>query len=106
MVFSGTPKYSVKFGPYFSIGWFPYGGYVATPFIYNDEVDFFITICGPLANLIIAIGLFFTAGMYQFFFAFNAFVAVYALMPLGKKKDGYRLLLILKKWYNFRKHCR
>lgn len=105
MIWSGSPRHRLQFGR-FAIGWLPYGGYVATPFVKDSITDFNITLLGPLANLIVSQGAYFTSGTLQHFCFFNAVVGLYALVPIGKGKDGYRLLLIIMKWYNFRKHCR
>ena len=105
MLWSGSQRYRLQLGR-FAIGWFPYGGYVATPFVKEDAVDFAITFCGPAANFIIGTGVFFSSGMIKVFFLFNVLMAINAMLPISNKKDGYRLLLILKKWYSSRMHCK
>ena len=102
MIWSGSPRHRLQMGR-LAIGWFPYGGYVATPFIDDDVEDFIITLCGPVANIIVGMGIFFSSGMIQVFCSYNLLMAVNALLPIGGKKDGYRLLLIIKKWYSIKK---
>ncbi|MEO6539586.1 MAG: site-2 protease family protein [Ferruginibacter sp.] len=97
MVFSGTAKHSLRFGR-FLIGWLPYGGYVVTPFISCSRKDFIITIWGPAANFIVGTGALFTTGMLKVFFVFNLVMAINAMLPISKQKDGYRLLKILQQW--------
>ena len=105
MVWSGSPRHRLQFGR-FAIGWFPHGGYVATPFVKDAIADFNVTLCGPLANIVVAMITFFLPPWADMFGWFNLTMGIYALLPFGKQKDGYRLLLTIKKWYNFRKYTR
>lgn len=105
MIWQGSPRHRLQFGK-LAIGWFPYGGYVATPFVKDSLADFNITLCGPLANIAVCIVTLFLPQAWNDLGWFNLTVGVYALIPIGRQKDGYRLLLIIMKWYNFRKHCK
>ena len=105
MIWSGSPRHRLQFGR-FAIGWFPYGGYVATPHIKDALIDFNITLCGPAANIIVAMITVFLPPSFDKLRWLNFIMGVYALVPIGNKKDGFRLLLIIMKWYHSRTHCR
>lgn len=67
----------------------------------SNKQDFFVTLSGPLTNLILALCLHFyiqykaSYGLY-FFMAINICVAIYNLLPVGAL-DGARLISIISK---------
>ncbi len=89
---------------YLQLGPIPYGGYVLCFKDLTPLQDFIITAAGPAANALVACSWFFyTNALLQPLQVLNLFMCLYALLPIAKYKDGYRLLKILSQYFSTKK---